>query len=71
MPPDLGRLILIIGLVLVVIGGLSMMGVRLPIGRLPGDIAIEGKSGGFYFPLTTMILASLILTLLWNLFTRR
>jgi len=71
VPPDLGRLVLLIGIVLVVVGGLSVLGVRLPIGRLPGDIAIEGKNGGFYFPLTTMILASLILTLLWNLFSRR
>ena len=71
MPPDLGRLVLVIGVVLVVVGGLSLLGVRLPIGRLPGDIAIEGKSGGFYFPIATMIVASLILTLLWNLFSRR
>jgi Protein of unknown function (DUF2905) len=71
MPPEVGRLLLVIGIVLVVIGGLSVLGVRLPIGRLPGDIAITGKSGGFYFPITTMILASLVLTLLWNLFTRR
>jgi hypothetical protein len=71
MSPDLGRIVLIIGVVLVVVGGLSVLGIRLPIGRLPGDIAIEGKNGGFYFPLTTMIHASLILTLLWNLFSRR
>jgi Protein of unknown function (DUF2905) len=71
MPPDLGRLVLLIGIVLVVIGGLSLLGIRLPIGRLPGDIAIEGKNGGVYIPITTMILASLILTLLFNLFTRR
>ncbi len=71
MPPEVGRLLLVIGTVLVVIGGLSVLGVRLPIGRLPGDIAITGKNGGFYFPITTMILASLVLTLLWNLFTRR
>jgi len=71
MPPEVGRLLLVIGIVLVVIGGLSVLGVRLPIGRLPGDIAITGKNGGFYFPITTMILASLVLTLLWNLFTRR
>jgi len=48
-----------------------VLGVRLPIGRLPGDIAIEGKNGAFYFPLTTMIIASVVLTLLWNLFWRR
>jgi len=71
MPPELGRLVLVVGIVLVVVGGLSMLGVRLPIGRLPGDIAVTGKNGGFYFPITSMILASLVLTLLWNLFTRR
>ena len=71
MSPEIGRLLLVIGLVLVVVGGLTVFGVRLPIGRLPGDIAIEGKNGAFYFPLTTMILASIILTVLWNLFSRR
>jgi hypothetical protein len=71
MPPDLGRFVLVIGVVLVLVGGLAVLGVRLPIGRLPGDIAVEGKNGGFYFPLTTTIIASLLLTLLWNLFVRR
>ena len=71
MPPDIGRIVLLIGVVLVVVGGLSVLGVRLPIGRLPGDIAIEGKNGALYFPLTTMILASIVLTLLWNLLSRR
>ncbi len=71
MPPDIGRIVLLIGVVLVVVGGLSVLGVRLPIGRLPGDIAIEGKNGAFYFPLTTMILASVILTVLWNFLSRR
>jgi hypothetical protein len=71
MPPEIGRLVLVIGIVLVVVGGLSVLGVRLPIGRLPGDIAITGKNGGVYFPITTMILASIVLTLLWNLFNRR
>ena len=71
MSPELGRLVLLIGVVLVVVGGLAMVGIRLPIGRLPGDIAVTGKNGGFYFPLTTMILASLVLTLLWNLLVRR
>ena len=71
MPPDFGRIVLLVGVVLVVVGGLSVLGVRLPIGRLPGDIAIEGKNGALYFPLTTMILASIVLTLLWNLLSRR
>jgi hypothetical protein len=71
MSPELGRLLLALGLILVVVGGLAVLGVRLPIGRLPGDIAITGKNGGFYFPLTTMILVSLVLTVLWNLLARR
>ncbi len=71
MSPEIGRVVLALGIVLVVVGGLAVLGVRLPIGRLPGDIAITGKNGGIYFPITTMILASIALTLLWNLFTRR
>lgn len=71
MTPELGRILLIIGIVLVVFGGLAMLGVRLPFGRLPGDIAIEGERGGFYFPIVTMIIASVVLTVLVNLFLRR
>jgi hypothetical protein len=71
MSPELGRLLLIIGAVLVVIGGLAALGVRLPFGRLPGDIAIEGERGGIYIPLGTMILVSLVLTVLFNVFFRR
>jgi hypothetical protein len=71
MSPELGRVLLVIGVVLVVIGGLAALGVRLPFGRLPGDIAIEGQRGGIYIPLGTMIVISLLLTLIVNLFLRR
>jgi len=71
MTPELGRILLIVGVVLVVVGGLAALGVRLPFGRLPGDIAIEGERGGFYFPITTMIVISVVLTVLSNLFIRR
>ena len=71
MGPELGRVVLIIGGVLVVVGLLAVLGVRLPFGRLPGDIAIEGERGGFYFPIVTMIIVSVVLTLLFNLFLRR
>jgi hypothetical protein len=71
MTPEVGRVLLIIGVVLVVVGGLAMLGVRLPLGRLPGDIAIEGERGGIYFPIVTMIVVSVILTILVNLFLRR
>lgn len=71
MSPEIGRVVLIIGGVLVVVGLLAVLGVRLPFGRLPGDIAIEGERGGFYFPIVTMIIVSVVLTVLFNLFLRR
>lgn len=71
MTPELGRVLVIIGILLLVVGGLAMLGVRLPFGRLPGDIAIEGERGGFYFPIVTMIVISVVLTVLFNLFLRR
>jgi hypothetical protein len=71
MGPELGKVVLIIGAVLVVVGLLAVLGVRVPFGRLPGDIAIEGERGGFYFPIVTMIIVSAVLTLLLNLFLRR
>ncbi len=71
MTPELGRIILVIGLVLVVVGGLAALGVRLPFGRLPGDIAIEGERGSIYIPIASMIVVSIILTVIVNLFWRR
>jgi len=71
MSPELGRFLVVVGVVLVVVGGLAMAGIRLPFGRLPGDIAISGDRGGVFIPLGTMLLVSVILTLLFNLFLRR
>lgn len=71
MTPEVGRILLVIGIVLVVVGGLAVLGIRLPFGRLPGDIAIEGERGGFYFPIVTMLIISVVLTVLLNLFIRR
>jgi hypothetical protein len=71
MNPEVGRVLLVLGILLVVVGGLAVLGVRLPFGRLPGDIAIEGERGGFYFPIVTMIVVSVVLTVLLNLFLRR
>jgi hypothetical protein len=54
------------GLILLAFGGLLLLGSRLPmrLGRLPGDIAIRGRHGSFYFPIMTSILLSVVLTLL-------
>ncbi|HLE89313.1 MAG TPA: DUF2905 domain-containing protein [Candidatus Limnocylindria bacterium] len=71
MSPELGRFLVVIGILLVVVGGLAMAGIRLPFGRLPGDIAISGERGSLFIPLGTMLLVSIVLTLLFNLFLRR
>jgi hypothetical protein len=66
----LGRLLITLGIVLVVAGLLVTFAGRLPIrlGRLPGDIYIHGKNSGFYFPLTTCIVLSAVISLvLWML----
>jgi hypothetical protein len=65
---ELGKWLLIAGLLLVGFGAFLLLGARLPfrLGRLPGDIAIEGRRGSFYFPIVTSLLLSVALTLiLW------
>ena len=64
----LGRMLIVLGLVLVLAGVLLMIGSRLPLrlGHLPGDFYYHGKNSSFYFPLTTCILLSVLLSLvLW------
>ena len=66
---ELGRVVLVSGVVLVLVGLLLIFGGRIPwLGRLPGDIAIQRGSLGFYFPIVTCLLVSLLLTLLFRLF---
>jgi len=64
----IGRTLILVGIVLVIVGVLSTLGVR--IGRLPGDIEIRGKNSVFYFPIITCILISVVLSLISWLFRR-
>ncbi|HTX35851.1 MAG TPA: DUF2905 domain-containing protein [Bryobacteraceae bacterium] len=61
----LGRTLIVLGLVLIAAGVLFSFSGRLPLrlGRLPGDLYFHGKNSSFYFPITTCILLSLLLTL--------
>jgi hypothetical protein len=61
----MGRILVITGIVLVAAGLLWPYLARLGLGRLPGDIAIRGEHGGFYFPIVTCLLVSLVLTLIF------
>jgi hypothetical protein len=66
----IGRILVIAGIVLVVVGLLWPFLTRLGLGRLPGDIVIERGNFRFYFPLVTSILLSLALTAVFWLFRR-
>lgn len=67
---ELGRTMVFAGAALAAVGALVWLAAGrggfppLPLGRLPGDIAYQGKHGSFYFPVVTCILLSVVLTLL-------
>jgi hypothetical protein len=66
-----GKLLIVLGLLLVFVGVLFVLDFKLPwLGHLPGDIYIKRDNLTFYFPLTTSILISLIFTLVLYLFKR-
>ena len=64
------RALIVIGLALAAAGLLWPWISKLPLGRLPGDIRIESESGGFYFPLVTCLVISVVLSLLVWLFRK-
>jgi hypothetical protein len=68
----IARYLMIGGIALFLIGGGVYLAAKfgIPLGRLPGDIRIEGENGSFYFPVTTSILVSIILTVLFNVISR-
>jgi hypothetical protein len=66
-----GKTLILFGVLLIVLGVLFTFGSKIPwLGRLPGDIYINRGNFTFYFPLTTCILLSLIITLVLYLFRR-
>lgn len=66
-----GKALIFFGILLVVLGFIFSVGVKIPwLGQLPGDIYIRRENFTFYFPLTTCLLLSLILTLVLYLFRR-
>ncbi len=70
-----GKLLIIFGVVLIIVGALFLLGDKIPwlrFGRLPGDISWTNRDGSvrIYFPLVTMLLLSLLLSLIFWLFRR-
>ena len=69
---ELGKLLAVFGTLLVILG-LVFVGLgrtHLPLGHLPGDIIYRGKYGTFYFPLTTCVLLSVMLSAFFYLINR-
>jgi len=69
---NLAKYLVIGGVILILIGGGVYLAAKfgIPLGRLPGDIHIEGQNGSFYFPVVTSILVSIVLTILLNIIVR-
>lgn len=69
---SLGKLLIVFGVVLALAGGLLVLAGKVPfLGKLPGDIVVRRDNWSVYFPLTTCIVLSLLLTLLLSFFGRR
>jgi hypothetical protein len=70
--PDVGKLLIIVGGFIVIVGLVLALGLRIPyLGKLPGDISIDRGNVHIYFPIVTCLLLSLVLTLVLNVFFRR
>ena len=69
---NIARYLMIGGIILFLIGGGIYLAVKfgIPLGRLPGDIHIEGKNGSFYFPIVTSVVLSIVLTIVLNIIIR-
>jgi len=68
---ETGRFLLIAGVVIVALGVVFMMADKLPLGRLPGDFSFGGSRFRIYVPVATCILLSIIMTLIFNFFSRK
>lgn len=68
----LGKILIVAGIVLILIGLIFIFGVKIPyLGKLPGDIFIKKENFTFYFPLTTSIIISIILSIILWLITKK
>jgi hypothetical protein len=69
--PALGKMLIIVGIVFIVMGLAFLFGDKIPfLGRLPGDIAIHKERFSFYFPITTSIIISIVLSILFAIFRK-
>jgi hypothetical protein len=69
---EFGKILIFIGLLLAILGFVFIFGNKIPfIGRLPGDIAVERRNYSFYFPVTTCIIISVVISFILWLFNKK
>lgn len=69
--PAIGKMFIILGVILIIVGIAFVAGDKIPfLGKLPGDIMIKKERFSIYFPITTSIIISIILTILFSLFRK-
>jgi hypothetical protein len=69
---ELGKTLIVFGVILLGVGLVLTLANKIPfVGRLPGDILVQKKNFTFYFPITTSILISIILSLIFWLWPKR
>ena len=67
---DAGKVLLVVGLALAVIGAVFVVGSRFGLGHAPGDISVTGGNVSFFFPVVTCIVVSIGLTIVINVILR-
>ena len=71
MFPQIGKLLIVLGVSIVVVGVVLIFADKIPyLGRLPGDITFKSGGTQFYFPIVTCLILSAVITLIWNLIGR-
>ena len=67
---SLGKILLMTGIALLLVGGILIIGERFGLGKLPGDIFIQKGNFTFFFPIVSTLIISLLLTLILNILKR-
>ena len=70
--PDLGKSLILFGIILAAVGTFLVFANKIPfLGKLPGDMLIQRKNFTFYFPLATSVIISVVISLLFRLWSKR
>jgi hypothetical protein len=69
--PALGKMLIMVGIIFIIMGFVLLFGDKIPFfGKLPGDISIQKERFSFYFPITTCIIISVVLSILFAIFRK-